>query len=167
MKSVSQRFNEKVQVCEQSGCHLWVGATDGGGFGVIQIGDKLVKAHRYAYGAVPAGHEVAQKCGDRACVNPDHLEARPRHTGLKQAAAARKAQRERAHQGAIDSTIYRLRRGLMDLDEAAPFLVTLKSAERRAVEIAVADSVDVHALRGELKRAATALKRTVEEKAMA
>lgn len=72
-----QRWEEKVQ--RSDGCWLWVGAQDGHGYGSLSIDGIPRKAHRLAYqwfvGLIPDGLDLDHLCRNRACVNPDHLEA--------------------------------------------------------------------------------------------
>lgn len=76
------RFRAQVQVGR--GCWLWRGSTDWTGFGQFRDYDldtqrpaRNLRAHRYAWelenGPIPPGVEVAQLCGNRLCVRPDHL----------------------------------------------------------------------------------------------
>ena len=50
-----------------------------GQFGVMipDVGRRMLRAHRFAwevaYGAIPDGADVLQRCGTRLCVRPDHL----------------------------------------------------------------------------------------------
>lgn|SRR6185312_43171 len=57
-----------------SGCWLWLGATDKDGYGVTFPN---LPAHRESFerhkGTIPAGACVLHKCDTPQCVNPDHL----------------------------------------------------------------------------------------------
>lgn len=65
----------------ENGCWVWLGATNKKGYGHIRGVENgpLVAVHRAAYelakGAIPEGLEVDHLCFERACLNPEHLEA--------------------------------------------------------------------------------------------
>lgn len=68
-----------------SGCHIWIGSTTVGGYGVINIlkvgvGAKHLSAHRVSYfinkGPIPNGFTIDHLCNNTYCINPFHLEAK-------------------------------------------------------------------------------------------
>ena len=79
MRSLPQRFGEKVELIPFSTCWHWIGAEYRNGYGKIRVGDKMELAHRVAYeiahGAIPAGKEIDHLCRTKNCVRVSHLEA--------------------------------------------------------------------------------------------
>lgn len=69
------RFFDKLAF-GASGCWIWTGALDGGGYGLVNSRCDS-RAHRWAWrlfnGAIPAGVKVLHRCDVRCCVNPEHL----------------------------------------------------------------------------------------------
>lgn len=86
-----ERFWEKVEVDEETGCWRWTASKTKGGYSRFWTGTRTQVGHCYAYealvGPVPDGLDVdhlchtaacpAPGCGcpHRACVNPAHLKA--------------------------------------------------------------------------------------------
>jgi len=83
---IEVRFYERTLPEPNSGCWLWTGDIEGGGYGClllrkIKVGPTWkkvrVKAHRVSWelhrGVIPEGMEVCHTCDLPCCVNPDHL----------------------------------------------------------------------------------------------
>jgi hypothetical protein len=75
--TIEERFWAKVHRTE--GCWLWT-ASKRNGYGQFGYAAGDIRyAHRLAYdwtrGPVPQGLQLDHLCRNRACVNPDHLEA--------------------------------------------------------------------------------------------
>jgi len=89
---LSERLWRKVQVGPE--CWQWLGAINSDGYPVLWDGEYLTYAHRIAYrvviGPVPDGMEIDHTCGNRACVNPGHLEAVTHQVNVRRAFARRR-----------------------------------------------------------------------------
>ena len=75
----SDRSNSPGYVIDGNGCHIWIGSTTPGGYGLVRVNMILQFVHRVRYereiGPIPAGldldHYVCDNgCG--ACCNPHH-----------------------------------------------------------------------------------------------
>ncbi len=59
-------------------CWIWQKSIKASGHGQVAVAGSPMLAHRHYYelekGPIPKRAQVVQKCGVRACVNPDHLE---------------------------------------------------------------------------------------------
>lgn len=83
--TITERFMQFVSPEPNTGCWLWLGHVDRGGYGQFRVGSQTdgtrrhARAHRVAYellrGPIPAGQTLDHLCRVRSCVNPDHLEA--------------------------------------------------------------------------------------------
>lgn len=77
MTTLSERFEDKVELIPFSTCHWWNGCQARGGYGQIWIDGKMKLAHRTAYelyvGPIPDDLLALHKCDNPTCVNPDHL----------------------------------------------------------------------------------------------
>lgn len=77
IRSTMERVFSKVKKTDT--CWLWLGGTNGRGYGVMGVERprRTAYVHRVSYehfhGPIPDGAEVAHSCDVRNCVNPDHL----------------------------------------------------------------------------------------------
>jgi hypothetical protein len=62
-----------------NGCWLWKGCRNNSGYGFVHFDGVSQAAHRVAYtlayGEIADGLDLDHRCRNRACCNPDHLEA--------------------------------------------------------------------------------------------
>ena len=73
-----QRFSSKVGPVNLNGCMEWVGVRGGAGYGYFALNGHIkIGAHVAAYilhvGPVHVGMEIGHTCGNKLCVNPNHL----------------------------------------------------------------------------------------------
>lgn len=77
MRSVLERFMDKVSPEPNTGCWLWLGARGSNGYGTFKIGGVQTTAHRASlilHGvSVPPKQMACHRCDNPPCVNPDHL----------------------------------------------------------------------------------------------
>lgn len=73
------RIKSGCAVQRITGCWLWIGCHSGNGYGMMKCGDKMVNVHRKSHelfnGSIAEGMQIDHLCRNRACCNPDHLEA--------------------------------------------------------------------------------------------
>ena len=72
----AERLHRKLAV-RDSGCIEWTGATNGCGYGSIQVSGRMVLVHRLAWELVndpiTDGLCVLHRCDNPSCCNVDHL----------------------------------------------------------------------------------------------
>lgn len=61
----------------ESGCWIWLAATNKHGYGMVRHNGILTNAHRASYeneyGKIPKGAHILHSCDCRLCINPTHL----------------------------------------------------------------------------------------------
>lgn len=73
------KVRERIEIDPATGCHVWTGMMNEQGYGIIKSHGRRCRTHRISYvaakGEIPQGLILDHLCRNRACCNPDHLEA--------------------------------------------------------------------------------------------
>ena len=104
-------------VASKTGCWLWKGKVGKRGYGVSQQNKKAILAHRLVYEffkrSIEPGKELHHLCGNKRCVNPEHLQpvSRKEHIELSPNAIAykngKKSHCPKGHQYKVDEAFLR------------------------------------------------------------
>ena len=77
MRTLQQRFEEKIAIDKDTGCWNWTAGKKRNGYGHLWDHGKMKAAHRVAYELycepIPDEMHVLHKCDNPSCTNPDHL----------------------------------------------------------------------------------------------
>ena len=77
MRSIEERFWEKVVRRGDDECWDWNASKDRFGYGWLSVGQRMHHGHRISWqlhnGAIPNCLCVLHKCDNPPCTNPDHL----------------------------------------------------------------------------------------------
>lgn len=74
-----ERFEAKVSIEPNSGCHLWLGAATVAGYGIIGVGGKKNRLATHVAKEIGGDPRLSpemfalHKCDVPLCVNPDHI----------------------------------------------------------------------------------------------
>lgn len=91
----------RASPCPNTGCWFWMGTVDhSNGYGLFGFRDGVERhVHRLAYqlthGDIPEGMLVHHRCGQKLCINPDHLELTTNSEHTRLHGAMRRAARMR------------------------------------------------------------------------
>jgi hypothetical protein len=113
--TLERRLAHYTKVDPISGCHLWQGARNDGGYGTLTVGCRSQRAHRLAWslrhGPIPLRSDVCHRCDERRCINPEHLFLDSHAANMADRGRKERARRRLAfadHQARDDVAVIRL-----------------------------------------------------------
>lgn len=149
VKSVIDRFLDKVSPEPNTGCWLWLGATAGDGYGHFWIPWHGSLPSQRAALVLFSGMDPAtsrrmhadHRCGCRLCVNPDHLELVTAGENIKRRDIARfgsqyKRRCVNGHDRTLPGAVYVSPKGKRNCRECLK-LSAIKEKHRRAANTAM------------------------------
>ena len=76
-----EMFVDRVKINKKNDCWDWIGTKDLKGYPILYA-PHSIRAHRMSYtmfndDSPESGYIVKHKCGNRKCVNPEHLQLGP------------------------------------------------------------------------------------------
>lgn len=106
------RFWNKVSPEPMSGCWLWIGPLNSGGYSEYRVGTyQVYRGHRISYaalvGSIPDGLQLDHVCRTRSCVNPGHLEPVTRHENQLRGSMGLTTHCKRGHEFSPENTYVR------------------------------------------------------------
>lgn len=109
-RDIAEYIRQSVTV-DENDCWNWKHSLNNRGYGLCQRRDWRGLAHRFSYsyfvGEVPDGMQIDHLCMNKACVNPQHLEA---------VVATENARRERLARFGRNYTVFQQSDGLWCVD---------------------------------------------------
>ena len=77
--SAMDRFRSYIKIVKGTDCWEWTGSKNTDGYGQIWFNGRPRPTHRFIYertnGKIAQKIQINHRCRNRACVNPEHLEA--------------------------------------------------------------------------------------------
>lgn len=184
MTSPSARFESKIVIQSDTGCHVWTGARDLNGYAQFKFGGRCWLGHVWIWvrkrGEIPEGQEIDHVCRNTSCVNIDHLELVTRAENMRRRKIAQATLKSRDGDDDVPDRTLRDRRKKISDDKVATAALHLrplkaaiwyallgetKSAAESAAKIATAGDKGV--TDAELKALVKAAKGDVYEDARA
>ncbi|WP_443217247.1 HNH endonuclease signature motif containing protein [Sphingobium sp. YC-XJ3] len=99
VRPIKVRLMERISV--EGECWFWTGTINPKGYGSLSVRGRCNLAHRLSYeafcGPIGDGLQIDHLCRNRACINPDHLEAVTASENCKRAAPFHPGSRPRTH----------------------------------------------------------------------
>jgi len=98
-------WHSRFSIDADTQCWEWTGSRDRDGYGRVRSGKARQRgqtdlAHRLFYemhvGPIPTGHDLHHKCGNKSCVNPQHLAPLTRRRHIQEFSPHTKLTREQA-----------------------------------------------------------------------
>lgn len=84
--NLPEKFLSRIEINEM-GCWIWKAGKTSCGYGAFYENGKQIASHRYSYtkakGGIPEKMDIDHLCRNRACCNPEHLEAVTRKANLE------------------------------------------------------------------------------------
>jgi len=75
-RTLEARLAPKTRIDPLTGCHIWEGTCDPGGYPRLKVLGRPQRLHRFLwiarYGPIPPGMVLCHRCDERRCINPDH-----------------------------------------------------------------------------------------------
>lgn len=86
---IKERLKRHYSIDKQTGCWNWIGCTNENGYNMFMYNHRMMGSHRASYliykGAIEKNTEIQQTCGNKNCINPDHLVKVPSNRPIKAA----------------------------------------------------------------------------------
>lgn len=86
---ITKRLERHYQIDKQTGCWNWIGCTNKNGYNMFMYKNRMMGSHRASYliykDSIEQNTEIQQTCGNKNCINPDHLVKVPSNRPIKAA----------------------------------------------------------------------------------